>query len=187
MTEKTRGRFYHCKPLTAQLQAQVVHTWFSLQIHHNSDIRTRKLKGCTVETLVTHTLPWTVQPMGFQRLWVGGDKNFIECHEKTVKNAGFYDHFWVQKPMGFAHEGLWVMDYHGLMGYGMQIPAHQLGGSKMAWDFRGYGLSDAWVTRVSTTLDLIITATLSTIINFRSSDLFFCFFTFKTCDSGNKR
>ena len=42
------------------------------------------------------------------------------------------------------------MGYCGLMGYGLQIPAHQLGGPKMAWDFRGYGLSEAWVKRVST-------------------------------------
>jgi len=33
------------------------------------------------------------------------------------------------KPMGFAHQGLWVM------GYGLQIPAHQPGGPK------GYGIS----------------------------------------------
>ena len=45
----------------------------------------------------------------------------------------------------------WVTEvYHGLMGYGVQIPAHQLGGPKMLWDFRGYGLSGAWVMRVST-------------------------------------
>ena len=54
------------------------------------------------------------------------------------------------KPMGFAHQGVWVMGYHRLMGYGVQIPAHQLGGPKKLWDFRGYGLSGAWVTRVST-------------------------------------
>ena len=52
--------------------------------------------------------------------------------------------------MGFACQGLWVTGYCGLMGYGLQIPAHQLGGPKMAWDFRGYGLSEAWVKRVST-------------------------------------
>ena len=52
--------------------------------------------------------------------------------------------------MGFAHQGVWDMGYHGLMGYGVQIPAHQLGGPKKLWDFRGYGLSGAWVTRVST-------------------------------------
>ena len=36
------------------------------------------------------------------------------------------------------------------MGYGVQIPAHQLSGPKMAWDFRGYGLLEAWVKRVLT-------------------------------------
>jgi hypothetical protein len=36
------------------------------------------------------------------------------------------------------------------MGYGLQIPAHQLGGPKRVWDFWGYGLSNAWVMRVST-------------------------------------
>jgi len=38
--------------------------------------------------------------------------------------------------------------YCGLVDYGVQIPAHQLGGPKKAWDFRGYGLSEAWVTGV---------------------------------------
>jgi hypothetical protein len=52
--------------------------------------------------------------------------------------------------MGFAPQGLWVTGYRGLMGYGVQIPAHQLGGPKKAWDFRGYGLSEAWVMGVST-------------------------------------
>jgi hypothetical protein len=28
-----------------------------------------------------------------------------------------------------------------VMGYGMQIPTYQIGGSKMLWDKRGYGLS----------------------------------------------
>ena len=55
--------------------------------------------------------------------------------------------------MGFACQGLWVTGYCGLMGYGLQIPAHQLGGPKMAWDFRGYGLSEAWVKRVSTVVN----------------------------------
>ena len=52
--------------------------------------------------------------------------------------------------MGFARQRVWVMGYHGLMGYDLQIPAHQLGGPKKLWDFRGYGLSGAWVKRVST-------------------------------------
>jgi hypothetical protein len=51
--------------------------------------------------------------------------------------------------MGFAPQGLWVTGYRGLMGYGVQIPAHQLGGPKKAWDFRGYGLSEAWVMGVT--------------------------------------
>ncbi|KIK05649.1 hypothetical protein K443DRAFT_37170, partial [Laccaria amethystina LaAM-08-1] len=54
------------------------------------------------------------------------------------------------KPMGFACQGLWLIGYCRIMGYGLQIPAHQLGGPKRVWDFRGYGLSNAWVMRVST-------------------------------------
>ena len=41
--------------------------------------------------------------------------------------------------MGFVCQGLWVMGYCGLMGYGLQIPAHQLGGLKWVWDFRVMG------------------------------------------------
>jgi len=36
------------------------------------------------------------------------------------------------------------------MGYGMQIPAHRVGGPKNIWDFGVYGLSKSWVMRVST-------------------------------------
>ena len=36
------------------------------------------------------------------------------------------------------------------MGYGMQIPAHRVGGPKKLWDFRVYGLSESWVKRVLT-------------------------------------
>ena len=53
------------------------------------------------------------------------------------------------KPMGFACQGVWVMGYHGLMGYGVQTPTYQPGGPKKLWDFRDYGLSGAWVMRVS--------------------------------------
>jgi len=38
------------------------------------------------------------------------------------------------------------------MGYGVQIPAHRVGGPKNIWDFEVYGLSKSWVMRVSTVL-----------------------------------
>ena len=43
------------------------------------------------------------------------------------------------------------------MGYGMQIPAHRVGGPKKLWDFRVYGLSESWVKRVPTVPWLIVT------------------------------
>ncbi|KAF9481933.1 hypothetical protein BDN70DRAFT_971769 [Pholiota conissans] len=52
--------------------------------------------------------------------------------------------------MGFALGGVWVMGYCGPMGYGLQMPAHRVGGWIFLWDIRGYGLSQAWVMRVST-------------------------------------
>ncbi|KAH8989896.1 hypothetical protein EDB86DRAFT_2941111 [Lactarius hatsudake] len=33
------------------------------------------------------------------------------------------------------------------MGYGVQIPANQLGGFTFLWGMRGYGLSTLWVMR----------------------------------------
>ncbi len=54
--------------------------------------------------------------------------------------------------MGFAGEGLWGMGYDGLMGYGMQIPAYQLGGLTFQWGIRGYGLSTLWFKRGSTVI-----------------------------------
>ena len=49
--------------------------------------------------------------------------------------------------MGFGRRPLWVMGYCGPMGYGMQFPAHQVGGQLGLWDIRGYGLSGVWVKR----------------------------------------
>ena len=46
------------------------------------------------------------------------------------------------------------MGYHGLMGYGVQIPANRVGGPEMLWDFRVYGLSRVWVMGVSTVFQL---------------------------------
>jgi hypothetical protein len=36
------------------------------------------------------------------------------------------------------------------MGYGLQIPANQVGGPEKLWDSGVYGLSKAWVMRGST-------------------------------------
>ena len=35
----------------------------------------------TVKTLLTHSFLWTVQAMGFQRLWVGGGEKKISAQE----------------------------------------------------------------------------------------------------------
>ena len=41
------------------------------------------------------------------------------------------------------------MDYglSGCMGYGMRLPANQLGGLRKVCGIRGYGLSGLWITR----------------------------------------
>ncbi|KAF9479400.1 hypothetical protein BDN70DRAFT_807063 [Pholiota conissans] len=52
--------------------------------------------------------------------------------------------------MGFSRQGVWLIGYCGPMGYGLQIPAHQAGGSIYLWVIRGYGLSGVWVMRGST-------------------------------------
>ena len=52
--------------------------------------------------------------------------------------------------MGFCPGGVWVMGYCGLMGYGVQFPAHWGSRPKNVWDFRGYGLWQAWIMRVLT-------------------------------------
>ena len=53
------------------------------------------------------------------------------------------------KSMDFSSGMVWVMGLQEVMGYGMQFPAYQIGGSKMLWDKRGYGLSGVWVKRES--------------------------------------
>jgi hypothetical protein len=52
--------------------------------------------------------------------------------------------------MGFAPEGVWFMGYCGCMGYGIHFSANQLGGPKMVWGIREYGLSELWDMREST-------------------------------------
>ena len=47
------------------------------------------------------------------------------------------------------------MGYQRLMGYGVEFPAHRLGGPKKVWDFRVYGLSKVWVKTGSTVLHYI--------------------------------
>ena len=42
------------------------------------------------------------------------------------------------------------MGYHRLMGYGVKIPAHQVGGQEKLWDIRVYRLSKVWGMRVLT-------------------------------------
>jgi hypothetical protein len=56
--------------------------------------------------------------------------------------------------MGFAYGGVWVMPvgYCGPMGYGMQLPANQVGRRLELWDIRGYLLSEVWVMRSPTVL-----------------------------------
>ena len=49
--------------------------------------------------------------------------------------------------MGFGWGGVWGMGYRRFMGYAIHFPENQLGGHKMLWDKRGYGLSEVWVKR----------------------------------------
>jgi len=49
------------------------------------------------------------------------------------------------------------MCYCGPMGYGTQIPAHQIGGQIGLWGIRGYGLSDVCDKRGSTVFVLTYT------------------------------
>ena len=42
--------------------------------------------------------------------------------------------------MGFVCQGLWGMGYDRPMGYGLEIPANQVGLWMVLWDMRGYGL-----------------------------------------------
>ena len=54
--------------------------------------------------------------------------------------------------MGFFGQGVWIIGYRGLMGYGMGIPAYQSRRITPLWGFGGYGLFTLWVMRGSTVL-----------------------------------
>jgi len=56
--------------------------------------------------------------------------------------------------MGFGLPVLWVMGYEGIMGYGPNFPANQVGNSKKLWVIREYGLWELWVRRESTVVDI---------------------------------
>jgi hypothetical protein len=52
--------------------------------------------------------------------------------------------------MGFCSKMLWGIGYGRVMGYGCEIPANQVGNSKILWGMREYGVSGVWVKRVTT-------------------------------------
>jgi hypothetical protein len=56
----------------------------------------------------------------------------------------------VVKSMGFPPKKLWIMGYGGVMGYGLEFPANRLGGLKILWVIREYGLQGLWPKREST-------------------------------------
>ena len=56
--------------------------------------------------------------------------------------------------MGFFGQGVWIIGYRGLMGYGMGIPAYQSRRITPLWGFGGYGLFTLWVMRGSTVAPL---------------------------------
>ena len=69
------------------------------------------------------------------------------------------------------------MGYYRLMGYGIQIPAHQTGGQIRLWVKRGYGLSGVWDKRGST-----VPLKYHALPSVRSQILFVCcLLTFVTC------
>src|SRR6266849_4564540 len=70
------------------------------------------------------------------------EQNNSKIVSKSHKMYGF----WLRA----ATKGLWVIGYCGLMGFGAQIPIHQVGGTVLLWYSRGYGLSKVWFTRGST-------------------------------------
>ena len=54
--------------------------------------------------------------------------------------------------MGFFGQGVWIIGYRRLMGYGMGIPAYQSRRITPLWGFGGYGLFTLWVMRGSTVI-----------------------------------
>ena len=57
---------------------------------------------------------------------------------------------------GIFQQRLWVIGYEGIMGYGSNFPAHQIGGMKKLWGSKGYGVSGVWVKRGSTVIVISI-------------------------------
>ena len=91
------------------------------------------------------------EPIEFQFDYLGGPwENWVsescQMGYKTWPNIVLP----LSKCMGFSHKGLWGMAYHRFMGYGVQFPANQVGGSIRLWDITGYGLCQVWVKAGST-------------------------------------
>jgi hypothetical protein len=49
-------------------------------------------------------------------------------------------------------KGVWVIGFHGPMGFTLKIPANQLGIMKNLWGIRGYRFAGVWDKRGSTVM-----------------------------------
>ncbi|KAF8228014.1 hypothetical protein L208DRAFT_1293749, partial [Tricholoma matsutake] len=93
----------------------------------------------TVKPVLTHTVWWTARGMGYWRLWAS---------YSLLKQAN--THNLSNKSTVLGKSQVWIMGYQRLMGYGVEFPAHRLGGPKKVCDFGVYGLSKVWVKTGST-------------------------------------
>ncbi|KAF8263177.1 hypothetical protein EI94DRAFT_1598597, partial [Lactarius quietus] len=76
----------------------------------------------TVNSLLTHTFPWTPRTMGFDRVWGRGETRFLHT-----------------KCMGFQPKKVWIIGFERVMGYGHTFPVNQPGGQNFLWDIIEYG------------------------------------------------
>ena len=89
--------------------------------------------------------PFRYHSMSIQMSLAIGTRLDYMCETNTRKGL------WV-----FSGEGVWGMGYHGIMGYGAQIPAYRYRRIALLWGIRGYGLFTLWVKRGLSVLQVTI-------------------------------
>ncbi|KZT19544.1 hypothetical protein NEOLEDRAFT_1077540, partial [Neolentinus lepideus HHB14362 ss-1] len=105
----------------------------------------------TVDSLITHTGPWTSPSMGYCRVWVAREVIKISLKYKLY----IYKNNTIRRFYNIMNES---MGYGVLQRYGLsrKLIRNQLGGRKNVWVRAEYGLLERWVMRESTVLHISI-------------------------------
>ncbi|PBK93844.1 hypothetical protein ARMGADRAFT_1029721 [Armillaria gallica] len=147
--------------------------------HCQNDALRQGRRESTVASLVTHSVRWTLKAMGYKGVWAMRVVTFSLSLRKVkrAKDTCFWHfclvpsivlmtalerHFgnFLKSKFDPGPANVWgtreeiLVKCYGLwvMGYGINFPANEVGGSKNLWGMGEYGLRGIWVMREATVL-----------------------------------